>query len=346
MMAFQKTFRPKVWLSFSDGSTTSRRRLRLSAAHNVWNHVGIAIAAMEEGFFAQEGLGDVELMTFDDSSEESLDREALQMDLLSGGIVDVAIDPMARLVLEAKDKNRPVCIVAARRKNHASVLVGEKGLRSIHDLRGRMVMVKIGQRGNTTDTMMRQVLKDHGLEPDKDVKFSYEGLNHDPAGVIKAFMEGKYGSAILASVGGLQSLVEAGYPILVDLRKLYPSRHDRVTAANEVFSKEHPGLLKGFLKGMIRGCEFVLDIRNQGKFKEIMLGAGFLTSEREQGSFDDLFEGWQERVSPDLSLPMDGIQLIVEEQEKAGKISSSFNVEEVLRLEALRQAQLELRGNQ
>jgi len=37
---------------------------------------------------------------------------------------------------------------------------------------------------------------------------------------------------------------------------------------------------------------------------------------------------------------MDGIQLIVEEQEKAGKISSSFKAEHVLRLEALRQAQL------
>lgn len=341
-MAYQKTFRPKVWLGFSNGDKSLGRRLRVSAAHDEWNHIGIAIAALEEGFFAAEGFGDIELMTFDDSGEETPDREALQMDLLSDGVVDIAIDPMTRLVLEAKDKNRPVCIVAARRKNHASVLVGEKGLRSIHDLRRKMV--KIGQRGNTTDTMMRQVFKDHRLKPDEDVEFSYGGLIRDPAGVTKAFMEGKYGAAILAPVGVWQSLVEAGYPILADLRQLYPSRHDRVTAANEVFSKEHPELLKGFLKGMIRGCEFVLNGKNKGRFKDVMLKAGFLTSEREQNSFDDLFAGWQERVSPDLSLPLEGVQLIVKEQEQAGKISSSFKAEHVLRLESLREAQFELSG--
>jgi len=344
MMAFQRTFRPKVWLSFADGGAGSRRRLRLSAAHDAWNHVGIAIAALEEGFFAREGLADVELMTFDESSDGSPDREVFQMDLLSEGIVDVAIDPLTRLVLEARDKNRAVCIVAARRKNHASVLVGEKGLKSIHDLSGKMV--KIGQRGNTTDTMMRQVLEDHGLKPDEEVEFYYDGLIRDPRGVTQAFKEGKYGAAILPPAGVWQTLVEAGYPILADLRKLYPSRHDRITAANEVFAKQHPEILKSFLKGMIRGCGFVLDIRNKGKFKEIMLGAGFLTSEKEQNSFDDLFGGWQERVSPDLSLPMDGIQLIAAEQAKAGNISSSFKTQEALRLEPLREAQLELSRNQ
>jgi ABC-type nitrate/sulfonate/bicarbonate transport system substrate-binding protein len=339
-MGFQKTFRPRVWLGFSQSDKSVTRRLRVSAAHNEWNHIGIAIAALEEGFFAAEGFGDIELMTFDNGGEERTDKETLQLDLLCEGVVDIAIDPMTRLVLEARDKNRPVCIVAARRKNHASVLVGEKELRSIHDLRGKTV--KIGQRGNTTDTMMRQVFTDHGLKPDEDVKFSYGGLIRDPAGVTKAFMEGKYGAAILAPVGVWQSLVELGYPILADLRKLYPSRHDRVTAANEVFSEEYPELLKGFLKGMIRGCEFVLNRRNKGRFKDIMLKAGFLTSKREQNSFDDLFAGWQERVSPDLSLPVEGIQLIAKEQGQAGKISSSFKAEHVLRLEALRKAQFQV----
>ena len=39
---------------------------------------------------------------------------------------------------------------------------------------------------------------------------------------------------------------------------------------------------------------------------------------------------------------MDGIELIVEEQKRAGKISSSFKVEEALRLDVLREAQLNL----
>ncbi len=57
---------PKVWISVAKGRRG--RRLRLSAAHNEWNHVGIALLAMEAGFFAEEGLTDVELITFDEES--------------------------------------------------------------------------------------------------------------------------------------------------------------------------------------------------------------------------------------------------------------------------------------
>lgn len=313
----------------------------MSAAHNEWNHVGIALVAMEEGFFAREGLTDVELISFDEGSKELLDREAAQVDLLAEGMVDIAIDPRTTFVLEARAEKRPVCIVAARRKNHAFALVGEKGLKTLEDLRGRVI--EMGHRGGATDVMMRQVLKDHGLEPDKDVPFAYKGgAMHDPKGVIHAFMEGRYGPAVLVSVAEIPTLTDRGYPILADLRKLYPSRHDRITAANELFVTESPDLLKGFLKGMIQGCRYVLDLRNRQRFKQIILEAGFLTSEREQRSFDNLFDDWQERVSHDLTLPMDGIRLVAEEQKRAGKLSSAFKVEDALKLEALRQAQQEL----
>ena len=340
----QCTIQPKVWLSFSPGKRDKSRRLRLSAAHDEWNHVGIAIAAMEEGFFAEEGLTDIELMTFAGTPGELVDREVDQVDLLAEGVVDIAIDPRTTFVLEARDKGRPVCIVAARRKNHAFVLIGQKGLKSIQDLNG--MTVETGHRGGASDVMMRQLLKDSGLEPDQDVKFSYQGgPMHDSAGAIQAFIDGKYGPAILKT--HVQPLIEAGYPVLADLKKLYPSRHDRVTAANETFVRENPAPLKGFLKGMIRGCRFVVEtkngkITNKEKFKGIITKAGFLTEEREQRSFDNLFDDWQERVSRDLSLPMDGIGLILDEEKKSGKVSASLELGDVLRLEALREAQREL----
>jgi len=330
---------PKVWMTISRGE--HGRRLRLSAAHNEWNHVGIALLAMEEGFFAEDGLTDVELITFDKGSSELLNREARQAELLAEGAVDIGVDPRTTFILEAKNQGKPVCIVAARRKNHAFVLIGQKGLRSVQDLRGKSV--DMNHRGGATDVMMRQLLKDNGLEPDRDVHFVYSGgAMHDLVGVARAFREGKYGPAFLATVGEVDRLVAEGYPVLADLRELYPSRHDRVTAANEVFCRENPDLLKGFLKGMIRGCRFVLDLRNKERFEKIVIDAGFLTSEREQQSFDGLFEAWQGRISLDLTLPMDGIQLVAEEQKRAGRLSPAFKVEEVLRLEALRQAQQEL----
>ena len=137
-------------------------------------------------------------------------------------------------------------------------------------------------------------------------------------------------------------LLEKGFPVLADLRERYPSRHDRVTGANEQFVNERPEILKAFLKGMIRGCRWVLDLNNTERFKQIIVDAGFLTTEREQRSFDDLFLGWQTRGTRDLSLPADGIQIIVDEEKRAGRIAPTFRVEDVLRLEALQQAQSDL----
>jgi ABC-type nitrate/sulfonate/bicarbonate transport system substrate-binding protein len=160
---------PKVWLHCSNGSGRKRRRFRISAAHNEWNHVGMALAAMAQGFFAEEGLSDVELISFDQNEQaELLDREPMQVDLLARGIVDVGIDPRTTFVLEAKNQGKPVCIIGARRRNHAFVLVGPKGLKSIQDHRGKTV--EVAQRRGANDIMMRQVLQDQGLVRNRDVE--------------------------------------------------------------------------------------------------------------------------------------------------------------------------------
>jgi ABC-type nitrate/sulfonate/bicarbonate transport system substrate-binding protein len=334
---------PRVWLSGRDANSGSERRLRLSAAHDEWNHVGIALAAIDQGFFADEGIPDVELVTFPESSGTLLDREAFQVDLIARGVVDVGVDPRTTFVLEGKDQGKPVCIVAARRKNHAFVIIGQKELSSLEDLRGRAV--DMGQRGGATDVMMRQALLDSGILPDTDVKFEYSGAPmHDSTGRAHDFIEGKGGPAMLAPTAELENLLERGFPVLADLRERYPSRHDRVTGANENFALEHPELLKGFLKGMIRSCRWVLDLNHTDQFKRIIVDAGFLTTEREQRNFSDLFIGWQTRGSRDLSLPREGIELIVDEEKRAEHISNSFEVDNVLRLDALRKAQVEVGG--
>src|SRR2546423_8591465 len=60
---------PRSWLSPRDTRGSSGARLRLTAAHDEWNHVGIALAAIEQGYFAEEGLPDVELITFQENPE-------------------------------------------------------------------------------------------------------------------------------------------------------------------------------------------------------------------------------------------------------------------------------------
>jgi ABC-type nitrate/sulfonate/bicarbonate transport system substrate-binding protein len=332
---------PRVWLNVPPAGAPPAPRLRLSAAHNEWNHVGIALAAINEGFFAQEGLTDVELITFPEEQGELLDREAFQVAAIASGAVDIGIDPRTTFLLEAHDQGQPVCIVAARRKNHAFVLIGLKHVETLEDLRGQTLL--INQPGGATDVMLQQVLADQGFVKGKDFEIEYTGgPMHDGAGAARAFREGRNGPAMLSSSAEVQNFIDDGYPVLLDLRTLYPSRHDRVTGANQHFVEEHPELLHAFLRGMIRGCRWVLDLNNTDRFKQLIIDAGFLTTEREERSFDHLFIGWQTRGSRDLSLPRDGIELIVDEEKRAGKIAPSFDVDSVLRLEMLRQVQQQL----
>jgi ABC-type nitrate/sulfonate/bicarbonate transport system substrate-binding protein len=276
---------------------------------------------MEKGYFFDEGITDVELISFDASQDELMDREELQVELLARGAVDLAVDPRTSFVLEARDKKRAVSIVAARRKSHAFILLGQKGLKSIEDLRGRTV--DMGQRGGASDVMMRQLLTDQGLEPDKDVHFMYEGGGmHDLAAHAKSFREGKRGPVCFATDATLPDFVADGYPILADLRKLYPARHDRVTASNEEFCREQPELLKSCLKALIRGCRFVLTMDKEW-FEEFIRGRGFLRTESEIASYSALQASWEARISRDLALPIEGVELIADEEKKAGRISAS-----------------------
>src|SRR5207237_7398522 len=141
-----------------------------------------------------------------------------QVALLTRGVADIGIDPRTTFVLEAKDQGKPVCIVAARRKNHAFVVIGQKGLETLEDLRG--LAVDMGQRGGATDVMLRQVLIDSGIVPDEDVRFDYSGAPmHDSAGRAAALIEAKAGPAIVAPTAELPHLLDLASPGLAELRE-------------------------------------------------------------------------------------------------------------------------------
>lgn len=327
---------------FQASPNADARRVRLSAAHDEWNHVCIALTAVTEGFFAQEGLTNVEVVAIPEQAGKLLDREALQVEILANGVADIGIDPRTTFVLEANSQGRPVCIIAARRKTHAFVLFGQPGMKTVQDLRGQRLQQSMP--GGATDVMLRQLLTDSGIDPDREVHIEYTGGSmHDSAGTVARFRAGKHGAAILVTYRDeIEGLQRDGFPVLADLRALYPSRHDRCTAANSDFARQYPELVKAFCKGMIRACNWVLDLENAARFKQIVIEAGYLTSKREQENFDGLFLAWQDRVSRDLALPRDGIELIVDEEKRAGRLPASYSVDSVLTLEPLKEAHAEL----
>jgi ABC-type nitrate/sulfonate/bicarbonate transport system substrate-binding protein len=331
---------PRTWLSVAERGPHQATRLRVSAAHAEWNHVGIALVAMHERFFAAEGLPEVELIAFPEGATGLTDREDIQIDLLARGAVDVAIDPGTKFVLEARHAGESMCIVAARRTTHAFTVIGQKGLRSVHDLRG--MTLDMGNRGAAPEVMFREYLKDNGIDPERDVSLVYSGGNmHNRTAHRDAFLAG-HPILMVATKEETAKFVADGYPVLADLGAIYRSRHDRITAANEHFVRNHPEVLKAFLKGLIRGCNYVLEPGNRPRFEQIIRESGFLVDEHERQNYEGLYAAWHARVSRDLALPREGIERIVQEEQRAGTLPASFGVDDVVRLDALNWAQTEL----
>lgn len=330
-MAF---FNCQCWLQRPLSSQVrSQFRLRISTAHHEWNHDLQALVAMEKGFFGEEGLEDVELIAF-------ADDESSQIEALSSGSVDIAMDTLVHKVLVAQDQGADIYIVAPRRKMHSFVVVGQKGINSLEDLKGRTVHV--GNEGEVTQ-QLRRIFKMAGLEWNVDVKIAQRPNPHmhDIEGFRRSFVAGET-LTVYVHPWEAEEWRNKGYPILADTTKLFPPRQDRVVTASGKFLQESPDALKAFLKAYIKASRFIVDRKNIEEIRAILVKAGFLTDEADQRSFPKMMEGQWHRLSPDGSLPLEGVEQVITEQKEAGSISDRITLERALRLEPLYQAQREL----
>lgn len=308
----------------------SHPRIRISAAHHEWNHVVIPLVAMAKGFFAEEGLNDVELVT--------MGNEAWQIEGLAEGSIDFGVDPQTRLVLAAAERGTGITIIGARRKGHGFIMVGQPELKTVQDVKGKRIV--LGAKEMATDIQAKQILKDAGLDPNVDVQFIYTGSIHDSTESRQIFFH-RDAEATLIGWQELDEHVRLGYSVLADTRKLYPPRQDRITVASGRMVREHPDTVKAFLKGIMNASAFCLEKANQEEIRSIIVEAGF-PWELIKDLFYKHLNGFQERLAADLTVPMEGLEQAVKEGQGSGSLTRSFVLERAMNLAPLKEAQQEL----
>jgi len=220
------------------------KKIRFSASSIAVTELQFRIAQMK-GFYREEGL-DVETI---------LIRGAVGMQALIGGSVDYA--SAAGSMIAAGVRGAPVRLVLIVNSKPQFDLVGQKDLKSVADLKGKVV--GISSRGGAVDLLTQLILTKHGLTPNKDVTSIVIGT---PEELATALRTGLIAACLLSPPRQL-ILYREGFTRLAysgDYLTSYPSGGVGVT---EEKIKNNPAEVLAFVRASLKGLQYYSQHRSE-----------------------------------------------------------------------------------
>ncbi|MBI4330137.1 MAG: ABC transporter substrate-binding protein [Chloroflexi bacterium] len=312
-----------------------QRKIMASAGHFHFFHRTAAIMAERRGYFKEEGLGDVEIKA---AGEDELSIEGLK-----SGKIDFVLDVRPLVVISENNRGSDVYIVGGMISNVPTSLHGARGIRSVADLKGKRVgLVESG--GGREALWVKDLLRRHGFDLNKDVTFVTQ-VGHTGLQNQRPRLDRGDHQAVLIAAPNSDQAVKEGYLRLARRSDEFPDYPDRVVATTGAMIAQHPGTVKGFLKGLIRGYRFVKQERN---WPEIVKMVNDYHWERDMGweNFD------RSRLNTPYSLieyiPYDGsvtrksLEVVITQARGLGLLPEGVRVEQATKFEFVEQAAKEL----
>lgn len=318
------------------------RKITLVTGHNHAFHRVSSLAALENGYFRDEGLMDVSIGA---SGEDSLTVKGLK-----SGEVDFGIDVKPGLILEENGRGEQLYIIAGMLNNFDLTLIGARDIKSIADLRNKKI--GLGMEGGGREVAwIRMLLRKEGIDPDKDISWvtnsGYGSLNMQGPRLDRGDYQATWLSGHYKRPELFELIRKAGYNILAERSETHPDGlPDRVVATTGKMLEDFPLVVKKVLKGIVRGYRFARDPKNAAKAREMYLAYDWGKDGFGWGKFDDsLLDGMvsSARYLPaDGSVSQSGLEALIEEYKTLNKLPGSFTKQQVLKLEILQEAVQEL----
>jgi len=220
------------------------KKIRFSTTSIAVTEMQFRIAQMK-GFYREEGL-DLETL---------LIRGSVGMQALIGGSVDYA--SAAGSIIAAAVRGAPVKLVLVVNSRPQFDLVGQPNLRSIEQLKGKIV--GISSRGGAVDLLTQRMLTKHGLTPNKDVTSIVIGTPEELATALRAGVI----AACLLSPPRQLILYREGFSRLAysgDYLPYYPSGG---VGATDDKIKNHPAEVLAFVRASLKGLQYYSQHRAQ-----------------------------------------------------------------------------------
>jgi NitT/TauT family transport system substrate-binding protein len=303
------------------------RKLKAAAGHyHLFHRVAPAIA-QTKGYFGEAGL-EVEI--------SATGTDAKSLEALLQGDVDIIVDLKTPVALRARDQGEEIFLIGGFLNSYPGIFVGAKEIRSLSDLKGKKVGLR--EPNGVGLTLSSMVLKRAGLDPERDVTL----VPHTGASSFRSVRlrldKGEI-QARTAQKAYAEDFRRAGYPILADLEDYLPHGYQlRAIAAKGSFLEGNGETVVGFLKGIIRAYRFMKEPKNHPEMMEIIKNSNLeFEEDMDQGMWEEEYP-LISAIPADASVNIRGLEVILEAEMTAGRVSQAMTVEKILRLEFVKKA--------
>jgi ABC-type nitrate/sulfonate/bicarbonate transport system substrate-binding protein len=266
---------------------------------------------------------------------EGIDAEVIRMTgnvpvaaLVSGEIDYHTVEGTS---VRAAIQGLPLRVVAAYGEGGSMVLVSRANIKSVPELKGKVIAV--GNPGSGPDTNGRILVKHFGLEPDRDVKFvaAAEGL---PEGRLVRVQQGLVDATVVPIPSDIHAK-KLGLNVIARSYEIHkPTSFGLITTTRKI--KEKREEVKRLIIAGIKASRYVRANREAS----VQSLAEFFRSNREAAAAT--YEYFFKTLNDDGSPTENGFRLLIEDIKESAKVTRDVSVSEVADLSILREAQREL----
>ncbi len=298
-----------------------------------------ALVAKEKKYFDQEGLTGVAIT--------ATGEDVATIDGLENGKVDFGLDVKAPLVCRANSKGEKVFIIGGMINDLPISLISVKEVNSVADLKGKKVGT-IEKGGGRCVHWVRRLFRENGLDPDKDLTWvtgcGFGSLEQQSQRLNRGDYQAVGISGWYPRPEIFERIAKAGFNRIAERSDSYPGGYpDRVFVTTGETIEKHPGAVKAFLRGMIRGYRFAKDVRNRAELDRIVMDHKW---EKQLGwdNFDRTLQGDFGRVARFLGddCAVKGLETLIAEEKLDGTLFRSFGIANVARLQFHQEAVMEV----
>jgi len=188
------------------------------------------------------------------------------IEALFASAIDLAyVGPNPTVTGYVRSQGAAVRVIAGAASGGASLVVRQgAGINNAADFRGKKVATP--QQGNSQDVALRSWLRANGMKP-REKGGDVQVLPISNADQFTLFLKGQIDAAWAPEPWAARLVHEAGGKVFLDERDLWPNREFVITSliASPKFLKEHPDVVKNFLRAHVDVTGWILKSPAQAK---------------------------------------------------------------------------------